>query len=75
MTTKYLRQLITKDGIRGPLEEITTMTPEVKREIKSGPYATYHEAMDAFDGYPAVNCRTYKYRRQVQCVVYEYEEE
>jgi hypothetical protein len=77
---RYYRQLITKDGLKGPLEEMKgkELTPEVKRMITEPLEVSFrepldtaiHEALNA-----AIDFRTYRYRRQVECVVFEYEEE
>lgn len=80
--TRYFRQLITKDGLRGPLEEMKER--EVSKEImnirqvflfKPRVTSLYQEDPPANDSKPGLHYRNYRYRRQVRAVVFEYEEE
>ncbi|TXH17353.1 MAG: hypothetical protein E6R03_04060 [Hyphomicrobiaceae bacterium] len=72
---RYYRQLITKDGIKGPLEEMKgkELKFEEKRALKIPIDGAIHEPDKFVEA--VAHYRTYRYRRQVECVVFEYEEE
>lgn len=81
MTTqepKLLRRLITADGIKGPIEEVTEPRPSEYRAVKPGisnRYSAYPEFDAAGAEVPLPTARRYSVRRQVPCVLLEMEEE
>ncbi len=80
--TRYFRQLITKDGLRGPLEEmkereVSNIGMEYRRTLLFTPRVTalYEASPLGSDNRAELHYRNYRYRRQVRSVVFEYEEE
>jgi hypothetical protein len=69
--TRYFRQLITKDGIKGPLEEMK------EREVAGDGDVTLFLPRETvlYEKQEEIHYRNYRYRRQVRSVVFEYEEE
>lgn len=69
----YLRRLRTKDGIIGPIEQVFEPRPTEHRATRCLPRATIIELPDYEMGLQ--QSRRYRIKEQVECLLFEMEEE
>ncbi len=70
MTERCFR-LITKDGIRGEIEELKGTPIEIKKATKRPVPFTSAEIRDGADYLSTYEPRTYRYKRTLELVEYE----